>query len=78
MGERPGVSYVTQSHMAVRSSMNPLRAVLLFEADSLALWLDEALHDPQVDEEQFFRKVERYGEVLRRMKAMDQPIRYEA
>ncbi len=45
--------------------MNPIHAVLQLQADSLALWLDEALHDPQVDEEQFFRKVERYGEVLR-------------
>ena len=44
----------------------------------LASWLDEALHDPLVDEHQFFRKVERYGEVLRRMKALQQVIRYEA
>ncbi len=58
--------------------MNPIRAVLLFEADSLALWLDEALHDPQVDEEQFFRKVERYGQVLRQMKAMGRRVRWEA
>ena len=45
--------------------MNPTRTVLQFEPDSVALWLDEALHDSRVDEHQFFRKVERYGEVVR-------------
>ena len=59
-------------------TMNPLRTVLQFEADMLACWIDEALHDATIDEQQFYRKVERYGEVLRRMKAMHQPIRYEA
>ena len=33
--------------------MNPIRAVLQLKADSLALWLDEALHDPQVTQEAF-------------------------
>ena len=58
--------------------MNPLRTVLQYEADLLAMWLDEALHDPSIDEQQFFRKVERYGEVLRRMKAMGLTVRWEA
>ena len=58
--------------------MNPIRAVLQLQADSLALWLDEALHDPTIDEQQFYRKVERYGEVLRRMKAMGDQERYWA
>ena len=44
----------------------------------LACWLDEALHDPLVDEQQFYRKVERYGEVMRRMKAMRERVRWEA
>ena len=58
--------------------MNPLKTVLQFEADLLAFWLDEALHNAAVTEEAFLEKVERYGEVLRRMKAMHQPVRYEA
>ncbi len=58
--------------------MDPHRTVLQFEADLLAFWLDEALHDPTIDEQQFFRKVERYGEVLRRLKGMGDRVRYEA
>ena len=57
---------------------NPLRTVLQFEADLLAMWLDEAVHDAVVTEEVFLEKVERYGEVLRRMKAMGLTVRWEA
>ena len=34
----------------------------------MALWLDEALHDPLVTEDKFGEMVERYGKVMRRLK----------
>ena len=58
--------------------MNPIRAVLQLQADSLALWLDEALHDAAVTEEAFVEKVGRYGEVLRRLKQVGAKGRWEA
>ena len=41
---------------------------LYLEADHLLLWLDEALHNPLVSEEEFFGKMTRYSLVLRRIK----------
>ena len=41
---------------------------LHLEADHLALWLDEALHNPLVSQDEFFGRVERYSTVLRRIK----------
>ena len=43
---------------------------LHLEADQLALWLDEALHNPLVSEDEFFGKVTRYTMVLRRIKRL--------
>jgi len=41
---------------------------LHLEADHLAYWLDEALHDPMISEDEFYSQIERYGAVLRRIK----------
>ena len=41
---------------------------LHLEADHLAYWLDEALHNPIVSEDEFFSKINRYSTVLRRIK----------
>lgn len=41
---------------------------LHLEADQLAYWLDEALHNPFVSEDEFYSKVERYSHVLKRIK----------
>ena len=43
---------------------------LHLEADHLAYWLDEALHNPMVSEEEFSRKMHRYNTVLRRIKRL--------
>ena len=48
--------------------MNAVLQTLHLEADHLAYWLDEALHNPIVTEDEFFSKVERYTSVLRRIK----------
>ena len=41
---------------------------LHLEADHLAYWLDEALHNPIVSEDEFFSKINRYSAVLCRIK----------
>lgn len=41
---------------------------LHLEADHLAYWLDEALHNPIISEDEFFSKMNRYNAVLRRIK----------
>ncbi len=41
---------------------------LHLEADHLALWLDEALHNPLVSEDEFFGRIARLSTVLRRIK----------
>ena len=43
---------------------------LHLEADHLAYWLDEALHNPIVSEDEFFSKINRYSAVLRRIKRL--------
>ena len=43
---------------------------LHIEADHLALWLDEALHNPLVSEDEFFGKIARYSMVLRQIKCI--------
>ncbi len=48
--------------------MNVFLKTLHLEADHLALWLDEALHNPLVSEDEFFSKIARYNMVLRRIK----------
>ncbi len=50
--------------------MNVFLKTLHLEADHLALWLDEALHNPLVSEDEFFGKIARYSTVLRRIKRM--------
>ena len=47
---------------------NVVLKTLHLEADHLALWLDEALHNPLVSQDEFFGKVARYSTVLRRIK----------
>ena len=48
--------------------INVFLKTLHLEADHLALWLDEALHNPLVTEDEFFGKMARYSTVLRRIK----------
>ncbi len=48
--------------------MNVFLKTLHLEADHLALWLDEALHNPLVSEDEFFSKITRHNMVLRRIK----------
>ncbi len=48
--------------------MNVFLKTLHLEADHLALWLDEALHNPLVSEDEFFSNIARYNKVLRRIK----------
>ncbi len=48
--------------------MNVFLKTLHLEADHLALWLDEALHNPLVSEDEFFSKIARYNMVLHRIK----------
>lgn len=50
--------------------MNVFLRSLHLEADHLALWLDEALHNPLVSEDEFFGKIARYSMVLRRIKRL--------
>jgi hypothetical protein len=50
--------------------MNAFLRSLHLEADHLALWLDEALHNPLVSEDEFFGKIARYSMVLRRIKRL--------
>ena len=45
--------------------MNIFLQTLHLEADHLAYWLDEALHNPIVSEDEFLCKVKRYTNVLR-------------
>ena len=49
---------------------NVFLKTLHLEADHLALWLDEALHNPLVTEDEFFSKIARYSTVLRRIKRL--------
>ncbi len=48
--------------------MNVFLKTLHLEADHLALWLDEALHNPLVSEDEIFSTIARYNMVLRRIK----------
>ncbi len=48
--------------------INVFLQTLHLEADHLAYWLDEALHNPIVSEDEFFSKVKRYTNVLRQIK----------
>ncbi len=48
--------------------LNVFLSTLHLEADHLALWLDLALHNPLVSEDEFFSKIARYNIVLRRIK----------
>ena len=50
--------------------MNTFLKSLHLEADHLAFWLDEALHNPMVSQDEFFNKMERYSTVLRRIKRL--------
>ena len=50
--------------------MNVFLQTLHLEADHLAYWLDEALHNPIVSEDEFFSKVKRYSNVLRQIKRL--------
>lgn len=48
--------------------MNVFLQSLHLEADHLAYWIDEALHNPIVSEDEFLSKMERYAHVLRQIK----------
>ena len=50
--------------------MNVFLQTLHLEADHLAYWLDEALHNPIVSEDEFFSKMKRYSNVLRQIKRL--------
>ena len=50
--------------------MNVFLQTLHLEADHLAYWLDEALHNPIVSQDEFFSKVSRYSNVLRQIKRL--------
>ena len=43
---------------------------LQLEADHLALWLDEALHNPLISKDEFTSKITRYGTVLHQIKCL--------